>query len=125
VTDGMSVLERSTFAGALIFLVETIPEELDRQPSGRAPSRATDDNHSVMSAADHKIQSALFPPTHGVDCPPCNSCKWYDGFSTTPSRGHAVVDPEVAAAMAETKRRKLEIADHVTGDWMHRDFQTR
>jgi len=125
VTDGMSVLERSTFAGALIFLVETIPEELDRQPSGRAPSRAMDDNHSVMSAADHKIQSALFPPTHGVDCPPCNRCKWYSGFTTLPSRGHEVVDPEVKVALSEIGRRKLEIAEHCTDEWLDRGFLPR
>jgi hypothetical protein len=90
-----------------------VPEDQDyRRLLIRRKAPSSDEHYNNPSNIDHQIQQLEAMPKHGADCPPCWKCKWFEGRLPGKHRrvGMKIQEKDVAAAVAATEARKIEIA---------------
>lgn len=120
--DGASVRQAARAHGVNVNKVKKLKRRLRTmlQVEGRvspatrrAPARNPDNLVDEQTPIDRDLERAdnvVRPRAHGSsDCPPCLACSWWEGFKAG-AEPHAVVEPDIAAAIAQTHARKQEIS---------------
>lgn len=99
-------------------LRKLLPDDYEyRRVLRTAPTKGSDDVSDELSDVDRQLEKLDWTPSVAVgkDCPVCWRCCWYLGLmpGTKRSIRMPIQEPEVAAAVAVTEARKIEIAGRV------------